>query len=240
MLKARGDTQAAEEAYREVIQRWPNEVVARNGLAEVLKARGDMQAAEEAYREVIQRWPDDAIARNGLANLLRQLKRWQEALVILPAPQHVQGLQQHRDLHMHCMILLGMGRAEEAGNLLQAGLKQSPAEQVPYYRQLLLLVDLRTQRHAALSAQAQSPELMATLEGKVVSLHAFAVNRELDRARRLATTLKQAQKMMSRTTLQAFQEVKTTFCDLDKNCTPSPEALDRLFAYEADMLLEAA
>ncbi len=52
-------------------ERFPENVVARNGLAETLKAQGKLDAAETTYRDTINRFPNDVVTRNGLAALLR-------------------------------------------------------------------------------------------------------------------------------------------------------------------------
>ncbi len=54
----------------ETIERFPDNVVARNGLGEVLKSRGDLDQAEAIYRQTVERFPSDVVARTGLARLL--------------------------------------------------------------------------------------------------------------------------------------------------------------------------
>jgi tetratricopeptide (TPR) repeat protein len=66
-------------------KRFPENVVARNGLAEVLKAAERYPEAEEVYRQTIERFPVEIdrknyiIARNGLADTLRWAGRWEDA-----------------------------------------------------------------------------------------------------------------------------------------------------------------
>ncbi len=69
----------AEAVYRETIERFPNNAVARTGLAEVLKAQGRFGEAEAEYRETIERFPNDAFARNGFAEVLKAQGRLDEA-----------------------------------------------------------------------------------------------------------------------------------------------------------------
>lgn len=102
------------------------------------------------------------------------------------------------------MILIGMGAWEQANTLLREGMKQAPVTQIPYYRRLLLLIDLRAERHQALLAQANQPQATDALEDKVVYLHVFAVNRELRQARRLRQELTQQADQMNPQTRQAF------------------------------------
>jgi tetratricopeptide (TPR) repeat protein len=63
----------------EATVRFPDDVVARAGLAEVLKADKRLAEAEQVYRETIERFPDNVVARNGLAEVLKADKRFAEA-----------------------------------------------------------------------------------------------------------------------------------------------------------------
>jgi tetratricopeptide (TPR) repeat protein len=74
-----GRYKEAERVYHETIERFPNNVVARNGLAEVLKAAGRYEEAEGFFRETIKRFPDNVVARNGLAEVLKAAGRYEEA-----------------------------------------------------------------------------------------------------------------------------------------------------------------
>ena len=70
-LSALGSDERALVAALEAVERFPDDVVARAGLADVLKARGDLDAAETTYRDTIERFPDDVVARAGLADVLK-------------------------------------------------------------------------------------------------------------------------------------------------------------------------
>ena len=63
----------------QAVARFPEDVVARNGLAEVLKAQDRLEEAEAVYREAVARFPDDAFAHTGLAEVLKAQDRLQEA-----------------------------------------------------------------------------------------------------------------------------------------------------------------
>jgi tetratricopeptide (TPR) repeat protein len=69
----------AEAVYRETIELFPDDAVARSGLADVLKDLGRLDEAEAVYRETIELFPDDAVARSGLADVLKDLGRLDEA-----------------------------------------------------------------------------------------------------------------------------------------------------------------
>jgi tetratricopeptide (TPR) repeat protein len=69
-LERAGQPEAAALAYRAAIQRWPDEVVARLGLANALRARGELEAAEVSIREALVLAPGLGAAHNNLADIL--------------------------------------------------------------------------------------------------------------------------------------------------------------------------
>lgn len=69
----------AARVYAECSDRFPDDVVARTGLAEVLKELGRLDESEAQYLDTIERFPDDVVARNGLAEVLKELGRLPEA-----------------------------------------------------------------------------------------------------------------------------------------------------------------
>lgn len=58
-------------AYRAALKRWPDNPVARFGLAYALHRAGDLAGAESAYRALIESYPGHAVAYNNLADVLR-------------------------------------------------------------------------------------------------------------------------------------------------------------------------
>ena len=78
-LRALGEQGSALEVYREAATRFPDDVVVRNGLAEVLKAQDRLPEAEAEYRETIERFPDNVFTRSGLAEVLKAQERLPEA-----------------------------------------------------------------------------------------------------------------------------------------------------------------
>ena len=69
----------ALQTYDETAAEFDDDVVARNGKAEVLRALHRLPEALACYEETIQRY-DAVVARNGKAEVLRDLKRLPEAL----------------------------------------------------------------------------------------------------------------------------------------------------------------
>lgn len=65
--------------YVECVERFPDDDVARNGLADVLKEQGRLEEAEAQYLETIERFPDDVVSRTGLADVLKEQGRPDEA-----------------------------------------------------------------------------------------------------------------------------------------------------------------
>jgi tetratricopeptide (TPR) repeat protein len=68
--------------YEQATLRFPDDVVARNGLAEVLKARGSLDEAQAIYEETIRLFPDSVFARCGLAEVLRARGSLDEAQAV--------------------------------------------------------------------------------------------------------------------------------------------------------------
>ena len=79
VLLLRGCISNALPVALAAFQRFPDNVVARNGLGEVLRQANRLPEAEQIYRETIQRFPDNVVARNCLGEVLRQANRLPEA-----------------------------------------------------------------------------------------------------------------------------------------------------------------
>ena len=78
-LKAQDRLDEAERLYRDIVSRWPNNIVPHNGLAETLKAQDRLDEAERLYRDNVSRWPNDVFAHTGLAETLKAQDRLDEA-----------------------------------------------------------------------------------------------------------------------------------------------------------------
>ncbi|EEP73717.1 tetratricopeptide TPR_2 [Micromonospora sp. ATCC 39149] len=63
----------------DALDRFPDNVVVRNSLAEALKAAGRFTEAEEVYRESLVRFPDNVVVHGGLADVLKAAGRFGEA-----------------------------------------------------------------------------------------------------------------------------------------------------------------
>ena len=70
-------------AYAAALQRWPDNVAASIGLANRHYARGELGQAEAVLRRAHVRHPDSVAVINNLAHTLSDLKRNEEALVLI-------------------------------------------------------------------------------------------------------------------------------------------------------------
>ncbi|RDH83487.1 MAG: hypothetical protein DIZ79_17520, partial [endosymbiont of Lamellibrachia luymesi] len=242
VLKARGELVAAEAQYRDNIARWPNDEVAANGLADVLKARGELVAAEAQYRDNIARWPNNRVTRNGLANVLRKQGRVTDALHLLPEP-HMTQLTQHDlyDLHVRAILLIDLGRVDEAHNLLERGstIAQAPLLQKCFERSLIMLELRLNNHHSARKRLAAMPDNVISLQ--LFRLHAAAVAAEEAEARRLYSNLQADLPRLDSDSRRVLDCIEEGFCLMGESglCTPDQEALDAIFDAEIDMELAA-
>ncbi|HEV7398499.1 MAG TPA: tetratricopeptide repeat protein [Pyrinomonadaceae bacterium] len=125
VLKAQGDLPAALAAFDEVISAHPENVVAKTGRAEVLKAQGDLPAALAAFDDVISAHPENVVAKSGRSCVLAVLERYDEALADLPR-ETPRNLRDWIGFHIRGMILLRMGRLEEAVKIFKQGVVDDP------------------------------------------------------------------------------------------------------------------
>jgi hypothetical protein len=79
-LESVGQAGAAATAYERFLERWPDQIAARIGLANAYYALGDLSRAESVLRQAVEQHPDSVIALNNLAHTLSKLDRNAEAL----------------------------------------------------------------------------------------------------------------------------------------------------------------
>ncbi|MEE8586276.1 MAG: tetratricopeptide repeat protein [Acidobacteriota bacterium] len=99
----------------EAVERFPEDVVARTGLAEVCRRAGRLEEAESVYRETVERFPEDVVARTGLAAVLRLQggKRPREALELVEKVLEEDSSNVHAQTERG-RILESLGRHREA------------------------------------------------------------------------------------------------------------------------------
>ena len=78
-----GDARAARTAYEVFVERWPENVNARVGLANTHHALGQLARAEAVLREAVRRDPASVVVLNNLAQTLSDLGRHEEALPVI-------------------------------------------------------------------------------------------------------------------------------------------------------------
>lgn len=75
-----GNARSARTAYEKTLERWPDNVNARIGLANVHHGLGDLAKAEAVLREAADRDPDSVVVLNNLAQTISDQGRHAEAL----------------------------------------------------------------------------------------------------------------------------------------------------------------
>lgn len=79
-LEKLGRWEAANEAYRAAVRRWPDNLVALMGLGNSAYARGDREGALAAFRRAVASHPHSAAAYNNLAHVLAEKGELERAL----------------------------------------------------------------------------------------------------------------------------------------------------------------
>ncbi|RLJ19782.1 hypothetical protein DJ030_08450 [bacterium endosymbiont of Escarpia laminata] len=242
IVQGHGYLDWAEQLLREAMAANPNDEVAASGLADVLKARGELVAAEAQYRDNIARWPNNRVTRNGLATVLRKQGRVTDALRLLPEPHAVQLTQQDLyDLHVRAILLIDLGRADEAHNLLERGsaIAQAPLLQKCFERSLIMLELKLNDHRSARRRLAAMPENVISLQ--LFRLHAAAAAVEETEARLLYTNLQADLPRLDSDSRRVLDRIEEGFCLMGKSglCMPDQEALDAIFDAEIDMELAA-
>jgi len=183
VLKAQNRLSESLEAYESVIRDFPENVVARTGRAEVLKAQNRLSESLEAYESVIRDFPENVVARNGQACVLAALNRPLEALAFLPALAPVTE-EDWIGYHIRGMILLRMGRIDEAVEIFQEGMDYCPRPaQRDYFRAAFAVSCLQRQAYSKAAdalAEVASPQLEKT--ATLLRFHAFGGAGDLVRA----------------------------------------------------------
>ena len=144
VLKAQGRFGEAEDLYRQTIADFPGDAFARTGLADTLKQMDRLPEAEDIYRQTIADFPGNAFAQHGLAGVLVSMGRIPEALVLLPAVERPQSVDDWVCQHLRAMAALRQDNREQGLSLLRSGLSSCPFPwQRSYYCSALAFDALR-------------------------------------------------------------------------------------------------
>jgi tetratricopeptide (TPR) repeat protein len=79
-LEKAGPPEAAQAAYRQALERWPDQFIALMGAGNTAYRAGDLEGAEKVFRRATVVYPQSAAAHNNLAQTLSDLDRPEEAL----------------------------------------------------------------------------------------------------------------------------------------------------------------
>lgn len=120
-----GDWKGAEEAYRELIGKWPADPIIWRSLGDLCRDKGALHEAEGSYRRALEILPGDAESLNGLGITLGQERRTTDAIhtfreAILIAPDYA---QVHHNLGV---ALVEAGEIEAASQAFQDAIKIRP------------------------------------------------------------------------------------------------------------------
>jgi len=143
-LKLRNQLEESEQVYRDTIAKFPQDVVARNGYAEILKLRNQLEESEQVYRDTIAKFPQDVVARTGYANLLLKLQRFEEARQLLSA--QIARLQTRDDwigFHVYAMSFVRERKWDDAVSSLKRGVHDAPVESRNHFRSALAFAQLQ-------------------------------------------------------------------------------------------------
>ena len=183
VLKALGRFDDALTAYDQIRRENPGDVVAKNGRAEVLKALGRFDDALTAYDQTCREHPNNVVAKSGMACVLAVLGRPLEALELL-SDKPPGGEQDWIGFHIRGMILLRIGKVDDAIVIFERGANDSPgAIHRDYYRTALALARLHLRDYAAAATvleQIGSPLLRT--QTAVLRVHSFGAQGQFTRA----------------------------------------------------------
>ncbi|MFN2452945.1 MAG: hypothetical protein ABR577_01860 [Pyrinomonadaceae bacterium] len=158
------------------------DTVAKNRRAEVLKSLGRLNESLAAYDAVIASYPEDVVARTARSCVLAALHRYDEALEGLPHEKPITR-GEWIGYHIRGMILLRMGKADEAVQIFEHGVKNDPLPFSKEYSRTALTVALLRQRDFVKAGQMLD-EVTAPLlqpQANILRLHAFGAQGNIER-----------------------------------------------------------
>ena len=106
-----------------------NEIVARNGYAEILKAQGKLDEASKIYEEIMRSRPEDVVAKTGYAEVLKAQGRFAESLKI-----YKEAMQSHPENVVaktgYAEVLKAQGKLDEALKIYEEIMQSHPEDVV--------------------------------------------------------------------------------------------------------------
>ena len=125
-LEEQGKLALAAHAYREILDKNPNSLVAWTNLGNAERQLGRNPAAEEAFRKALEIDPNSADALNNLAWLLYEEKRVAEAEPLARKAATVNAPDAWMRLDTLARILLARGACEEAQTTFRKAIDSVP------------------------------------------------------------------------------------------------------------------
>jgi TolA-binding protein len=125
-LEEEGKLALAAQAYREILARDPNSLLAWTNLGNAENAAGRAAAAEEAYRKALALQPESADTLNNLAWLLYEQKRIEEAEPLARKAVAIQAPDPWARLDTLARILAARGDCAEARRTFEQAVAQVP------------------------------------------------------------------------------------------------------------------
>ena len=115
-LEKAGPPEAAQAAYRQALERWPDQFIALMGAGNTAYRAGDFEDAEKAFRRATVVYPQSAAAHNNLAQTLADLDRYDEALAEARVAVGLGGPLEDTSIRTLDAIVKQTGRGEQEWN----------------------------------------------------------------------------------------------------------------------------
>ena len=115
-LEKSGPPEAAQAAYRQALERWPDQFIALIGVGNTAYRAGDFEGAEKAFRRATVVYPQSAAAHNNLAQTLADLDRYDEALAEARVAVGLGGPLEDTSIRTLDTIVKRTGRGEQEWN----------------------------------------------------------------------------------------------------------------------------
>jgi len=112
-----------EYEYKRIKERFPDNVVALTGYAEVLKGEGDLRGAKREYERIKERFPDNEIVKHALAVIYFQEKNYKKLETVLPIVEKPKSSQDYYWFHLNILFLIKKGEWQVAKKRLVHGYK---------------------------------------------------------------------------------------------------------------------
>ena len=149
-----------------------------------------------------------------------------------------QGLQ---DLHLRAMVLLGMGKIQDAVQLFQRGLASARrAEHSMYFRTGLAIAALRERSYSrAIEELGNAPQ--STLGARVLLFHAYAGARQRERLREVGKVLEAEGQRLRPDTMAVVTLIRSAYAidAPDGPREPDDNQLQEIIHAEAELALAA-